>query len=453
MTMETLALELLRHRGPDGAPLPTVRALAEQFDRSPQTIQKALRLLKARGEVHSLPRKGCYWGAAPKAPTFPAARPADPVTKARERLLSDLRCGAYHPHRELPPHQSLAQIYGISPRRIAQILEGFVETGILERRGRFHALAQPAIPPSHGTILLVSRCDAHGKLLLDSERETDFIKSVHREGRERNLRIVVAGWHEMERAGRFLDQQGRELSPELLPGALLGTIVSTWLVLEPVRLLERLWRLQRPVSVWWEHPRDSFPAPHPRRPSTVGFNLSFGPAPGVTVGRHLRMSGHRDIAFLSPFHASEWSQLRLAGLLEGLQDGAATVEAFTDSRFESAWHYRQAAGDDLAGEAMLRQVLQDMLEQTRIRHLPCWVAVNDHVARILLETLRERGWSRPHLVSFDNSSVCDAFQIDAFEFHTEGMVRQMIYHILKPSADLFRRGGLHEMVGRMALRS
>jgi len=32
-------------------------------------------------------------------------------------------------------------------------------------------------------------------------------------------------------------------------------------------------------------------------------------------------------------------------------------------------------------------------------------------------------------------------------------VRQMIYHLLHPSAHLFRHGGLHEMVGRMALRS
>jgi DNA-binding transcriptional regulator YhcF (GntR family) len=451
--MESLAQELLRHRGPDSTPLPTVRSLAVQLDRSPQTIQKALRLLKIQGEIHSLPRKGCYWGTAPKPHAFPSSRPSDPVTKARERLLSDLRCGAYHPHRELPPHQSLAQIYGISPRRIGQILDAFVESGILERRGRFHALAQPTVPPSHGTILLVSRCDAHGKLLFDTERETDFMKSVHREGRKQNLRIVVAGWHEEKAGGQFLNQEGQELRPERLPGALLGTIASTWLVQEPLRLLERLWPLHRPVSVWWEHPKDHFPDPHPRRPSTVGFNLSFGPAPGVTVGRHLRALGHRDIAFLSPFHASEWSQLRLAGLLEGLKDGAATVEAFTDARHESAWHFRQAAGDDHAGEAMIRQVLQDMLERTLARHIPCWVAVNDHVAFIVLEMLRERGWPRPHLVSFDNSSVCDAFQIDAFEFHTEGMVRQMIYHILQPGADLFRHGGLHEMVGRMALRS
>jgi DNA-binding LacI/PurR family transcriptional regulator len=185
----------------------------------------------------------------------------------------------------------------------------------------------------------------------------------------------------------------------------------------------------------------------------VGFNLSFGPAPGLTVGRHLRALGHRDIAFLSPFHASEWSQMRLQGILEGLEDGDASVEAFTNERFESAWHYRQSADSDATGSAMIRQVLREMLENSRLRHIPCWVAVNDHVAWLVLEELRERGWPRPYIVSFDNSSVCDTYQIDAFEFHTEGMVRQMIYHLLHPKARLFLGGGLHEMVGRLVLRN
>jgi hypothetical protein len=81
------------------------------------------------------------------------------------------------------------------------------------------------------------------------------------------------------------------------------------------------------------------------------------------------------------------------------------------------------------------------------------VVVNDHVAWLVLEELRERGWPRPYILSFDNSSVCDTYQIDAFEFHTEGMARQMIYHLLHPGAHLFRDGGLHEMVGRLVLRT
>jgi len=451
--METLLQELMSRRLPDGSPLPSVRCLAREFDRSPQTLQKALRILKERGEICSVPRKGCYWGASPKTHVHPDG-PIDRMAIARERLLADLRCGAYHPHLELPPRRSLAQLYGVTASRIGQILEGIVAMGILERRGRSHVMSEPGSIQGHSSVLLVSRCDALGRLQFDSERETDFMKSVHREGRERNLRIVVAGWHEAsDGGGRFLDQQGSEINPETLPGVLLGTIASTWLVHEPERLLDRLWRLRQPISVWWEHPKDRFPPPNARRPSTVGFNLSFGPAPGLTVGRHLRSHGFRDIAYLSPFHASEWSQMRLRGLLEGLQDGDASVEAFTNGRFESAWHYRQSAGSDQAGAAMIRQALREMLENPRLRHIPCWVAVNDHVTWLVLEELRERGWPRPYIVSFDNSSVCDTYQIDAFEFHTEGMVRQMIYHLLHPKARLFLGGGLHEMVGRLVLRN
>lgn len=449
--MEDLIREILRHRRPDGAPLPSVRTLARQFDRSPQTVQKVLRVLKDRGLIHTLPRKGGYWGATSPKPVFPQ-EPVDRSTKARERLLADLRCGVYHPYQDLPPLRSLAQLYGVPPSRLGPILEGFVATGILEHRGRSYGLAQPRSAQSRGTILLVSRCDAQGRLLFDSERETDFMKSVHREGRERNLRILVAGWNEAG-GGRFLDQQGRELDPSALPGVFLGTIVSTWLVQDPDLLLERLHPLRQPISVWWEHPGRDFPSPRRYRPSTVGFNLSFGPTPGLTVGRHLRSREFRRIAFVSPFHASEWSRSRLAGLVEGLQDGEATVEAFTNDEFESAWHYRQAAGNDAAGAEMLRREVRRAIERMRATEFPCWVAVNDHVAWIVLEELREQGRPRPYLVSFDNSSICDTYQIDAFEFHTEGMVRQMIYHILQPKARLFQGGGLHEMVGRLVLRS
>jgi hypothetical protein len=84
---------------------------------------------------------------------------------------------------------------------------------------------------------------------------------------------------------------------------------------------------------------------------------------------------------------------------------------------------------------------------------PVWVAVNDHTAVRILELLRRQGKARPRLVSFDNSTASDAHQFDSFEFHTEGMVRQMLYHVLHPGAPLFKGGGLHEMVGRLVLRT
>ena len=98
----------LAARGPAaGIALPSVRALARHFGVAPLTMHRALRRLQAAGHVHSLPRKGFYWGAGPAAVPGLPPRP-DAYDAARNRLVTDLRCGAFHPHRDLPPRAALA---------------------------------------------------------------------------------------------------------------------------------------------------------------------------------------------------------------------------------------------------------------------------------------------------------------------------------------------------------
>lgn len=211
--------------------------------------------------------------------------------------------------------------------------------------------------------------------------------------------------------------------------------------------------LRVPISVWWEHPPREFPRGGSSRAPVLGFNISFGPSSGVVVGRHLRARGVGPIAFISPFHGGDWSQARLDGLREGLRGSDLEIAPFLDETRSSAWEHHQAEGGVTAGEEKIRAILAGFLDRMDLERHPVWVAVNDHTAVLLLDLLRERARPRPYIVSFDNSSISDAHQIDSFEFHTEGMVRQMLYHVLHPKARLFRNGGLHEMVGRLVLRT
>jgi len=449
--MGELSERLLDERKPDGVALPSIRTLAAHFGVSPLTIHRALRKLEDEGRVHAVARKGFYWGreAVPVA-GFP--RRPDALGRARERLVSDLRCGVFHPHREMPSRLALSQIYGIAPGRVGILLDELADQGILLRRGRGFALPPPPGRVEEGTVLVASRCDASGTLLLETERQTDFVKSVHREGRERGLRIVVLGWCQDVGGGVFLDQDGVETDPRSLPGILLGCLASTWLVHDPRVLLRTLADLQVPISVWWEHPSGDFPRGRSRRSPLVGFDISFGTSSGAVVGRHLRDRGCASIGFVSPFHGGTWSRSRLEGLREGLH-GAAPVAEFVDDTRASAWEHHQAEGGVAGGERRIRGILAGFLDRMDPGNLPALVAVNDHTAVLLLDLLRERRLPRPYVVSFDNSSISDARQIDSFEFHTEGMVRQMLYHVLHPRARLFRDGGLHEMVGRLVLRN
>jgi len=449
--MNDLVARLLASRQSDGTALPSVRALARHHGVAPLTAHRALKILREQGAVHAVPSKGYYWGATAVARPVPARR-IDRVAEARDRLVSDLRCGVFHPHRDLPPRVALAQIYGIGAERIGGLLQGLADEGLLVRRGRGFGLPPPPRSVDQGTVLLATRCDRDGTLLLETERLTDFVKSVHREGRERGLRIVVAGWYQDGGRGCFLDQDGRSLDPRDLPGLLLGCLATTWLVREPLELLARLRATRVPVSVWWEHPPEEFPR-LAEGANLVGFDISFGPSSGIAVGRHLRARGEGPVAFVSPFHAASWSQARWDGLREGLRGSDIELDAFVDARRGSAHEFHQSAGSVPAGERRLRQVVERIAEDLLPLRHPVWVAVNDHVATMLIQRLRRRGVRRPRVVSFDNSSGSDALQFDSFEFHTEGMVRQMLYHVLHPGARLFRAGGLHEMVGRLVVRS
>lgn len=448
--MNYLSERLLGERKPDGVALPSIRALAAHFGVSPLTIHRALRMLQADGRVHPVARKGFFWGREPVVVAGFPRRP-DALGRARERLVSDLRCGVFHPHRELPSRLALSQIYGIAPGRVGILLAELAEQGILLHRGRGFALPPPPGRVEEGTVLVASRCDASGTLLLETERQTDFVKAVHREGRERGLRIVVLGWCQEVGDGVFLDQDGGEVDAASLPGLLLGCLASTWLVHDPRALLRKLRALRVPISVWWEHPPGEFPRGRSMRSPLVGFDISFGTSSGAVVGRHLRSRECGSIAFVSPFHGGSWSRARLEGVREGLR--GTPVAEFVDDTRTSAWEHHQAEGGLAEGERRIRRILAGFLDRMDPGNLPALVAVNDHTAVVLLDLLRERRLPRPYLVSFDNSSISDARQIDSFEFHTDGMVRQMLYHVLHPQARLFRDGGLHEMVGRLVLRT
>lgn len=430
--------------------LPSVRELAEEFGASPQTVHNALRVLAVEGVVHALPRKGFFWGSADAAETGEPGATESADDRLKERFLSDLRHGVHHPWKELPSRKALAQVYGSGERRMGRILDWLTQRGALERRGRGYFLSPLPRRAGQSSVVVVVRCDVGGELLLETEREIDFMKSVGRECIEQGLGLFRVGYCE-GRGGMFLDSHGCEIDPARFPGPILGALVSTWLVVDPDALLRRLGRLRIPLSVWWEHAAEAFPRIRHDR-GLLGFNLSFGVSAGLAVGRHLGGQGCLDVAFLSPFHANEWSPARLQGLREGIEAFGGRVEEWVDDRFESPWQMRDRGGGEAGMRKLVRDILADFLESEKLRAVPTWVMVNDLAAVEAHRLLRARSGRIPQLIGFDNSSDSERIGFDSFEFHTDGMVRQMLHHIFHPKATLFAGPRVHEMFGRLVVR-
>ena len=446
--MRTIIEEQLRNRRREQGPLPSVRELASEFGAAPRTVHKALRHLAEEGLVHAIDRKGFFWGGSGQ---IERPRPETAEERFASHFLADLQQGVYHPWKALPPRKALGQIYGIGVRSVSRIVERLTERDILEARGRNVFLAAPSRKSPSTSVLVVVRCDSRGAFLLDTEREIDFLKSVRRELAEQDLGMVRVGYSEQE-GGRFLDQGGREIDPSRLRTPLLGAIVSTWLVTDPLHLLERLEPLKLPLSVWWEHAVGTFPRRR-FRAGLAGFNLSFGESAGTAVGRHLAARNRLDVAFISPYHGNDWSPARLHGLKESILPCGGSVREFVAPEIHSPWDLQKRSGGKAGMQRMLDRILLDFLGNRDLLARPTWVMVNDLAATAMHRLLRKRGGPEPLLIGFDNSSDSERLGFDSFEFHTDGMVRQMLHHLANPKAELFSGTPIHEMIGRVVVRS
>jgi len=427
-------------------PLPSVRVLARHFSASALTVQRALHDLVDLGLAYSLPRKGYYWGSEPKK-IVPLPTTLPERERVRAELRSDLQSGVFHPFHALPGPKVLAVHYGISTGLMRQVLSESLREGLLRRERRCYYLPITRVHPDSACVGLVVRCDARGHLRLDSERERAFFRDVQDTVNERALRLVVLGCYEDGfSAPILLDRGGRPVVLSEIQRPLLGFLVSTWLVHNPLALLHLLRAEHAPLAVWWEHPVTLVPRLS-REAKVAFFNVAFGDAPGRAVGEYLRGLGYKRVVFLSPFHGSEWSKGRLRGLVDGLGRGHfGNVMSLVSERWDSPWDLIVQEG---RGEGMRRALaheLEKLLAQMRSNEVEALVCVNDMVAACAEDIL---GAPSIHLVGFDYSAEGLRRRFDSFAFNTSGMARQMLYHLLQPSAGLFAQASLQEVVGRL----
>ncbi len=446
------------------APLPSIRSLARHFGVSANTVQKVFRTLSARGDAYGLPGKGYYWGTSP-AP-FPALpqRMAEASDRIAEALKEDFRAGTLDPFAPLPAQKALANRYRVSTRTLRKALTALEKDGLLERDGRTYRFKSDHVAHPGSIVILVTRCDQSGRLLLDSERELEFLKAAYIETRALRLELRVIGYGPK---GGLLDRQGRKVP--LMPAGrpVLGVLVSTWLVPDVLGILALLRPHRLPISVWWEHSSEAFSRMRFPR-NAVLFNLSFGERPGALIAETLLGLGHKHVVFLSPFHASAWSQQRLEGLRKRMMKvPKGRVAAVTSDAHASPWSFQEEAWKELRAGNRDLEANDPKVTQRKSRNLArrvrdmlasapqdpdatAWVCVNDEVAEIVSGLFRKRGaLPAPYLISFDNTAASYRLGIDSFAFDAGALVRAMLFHLTRPSAAVFPGHELVDLEGRV----
>jgi hypothetical protein len=253
----------------------------------------------------------------------------------------------------------------------------------------------------------------------------------------------------------------------------LGYLIQTPGCELPAILVEHAMRMKKPLAVLDETGTGQPPFGGKRPVPIVTFQTGFDTGTGEMIGNFLLQLGHRHIAYISPFHGSDWSVNRYNGLCKsfaaaGCPQGVSrfTIDNFAYSiqyelemlkpgnldallahcdKVESCFPSRADFTSEKLRETVTARLASDEIRSRMIpmferalsdRSITAWVGGNDFVAITALHFLKvTKRIAVPESISvvgFDNT--LDAFINDctSYDFNIPAAVRAMIDFIIEP---------------------
>lgn len=295
----------------EGEVLPSLAALAQSAGVSRHTMWKAIQLLKREGSCTVIERGRIIAGS--RQPRADTADAAGNLLWKRKRILleQDLVSGRFPEREAIPSIGELRSIYGTSYTTVRKILDSLIADHVLVPYGKSYRSALGAARLRPKTLTVIS-----GEKIPQMVRRHESII----------VRIFETLQADCIRRGIDVELINLEFpdtsSPEAYAGMIpdrddgIGYITLVDVAADEPKffaLLEMLSRRKEPVAIFDTSNKFRLPfrlAIHP--------NLQVVKIASLTAGRDaanvLLNQGHSRIAFISLFHANEWSIDRLAGL-------------------------------------------------------------------------------------------------------------------------------------------
>ncbi|HEX2955400.1 MAG TPA: substrate-binding domain-containing protein [Chitinispirillaceae bacterium] len=380
----------------------------------------------------------------------------------KEFLSGNIKAGT-----ALPSIKELEKRYQASYLTIKKVLDAFVSSGKIEADGRTYRIAGSRLSRQWRPVIIVICAGNHpGIPKIITERERDFYQSLTIEISRSQLELRYMIYQDWDGEPVFYSTEKCLHTRPPEDDSVFGYIVLSWHMKDLQECLFKLNHVNKPVAVWLESDYQNVidNAGNNQRFFNVGYTANAG----KDMAEHLLRLGHREIAFISPFHKSKWSKVRLSGIIDAFsrQGPGYKVHQFTLSNSENEWDFTNQVlqRNDLnevfnlqgiteeADPYLVKRVefirnegiklLRDTLILKEIKQfldyiyqnpsITALVGANDHCTLLSLDYLRGCGVnvpSRLSLAGFDNSFDALINGLTSYSFNTHLMVHSMIEYI------------------------
>ncbi|MBD3419334.1 MAG: GntR family transcriptional regulator [Chitinivibrionales bacterium] len=254
--------------------------------------------------------------------------------KTAEHIKKDILTRHFQSHKRLPSLKELQNRYHVSVSPLRRALNHLCTEGLLTPAGRSFIPAGKAPDHSRNRIVFICLTDIHRQVRLESFTDS-FYASLEEECSLAKVKVELNGyWYDepYDNTGDiYFCNSKRELCPLLDDDSVAGYVFFIGRFDRGEEfVLQNLAHVKKPVAIidmvgGWKMPWFL------KRRNVKVFKMAVSKSLGQSAAQYLLDLGHRHIAYISPFHQSEWSQNRYKGLLETMTTAHAdnTAAAYT----------------------------------------------------------------------------------------------------------------------------
>lgn len=452
-----------------GSRLPTVRALARAAGVATLDMSEALRRLEMRGIVHTVPRRGTFFQRAPEKPAPQTAEEKWEALAAR--LESDILSGHFRPGASLPQQRELQEHYGVSYPTLRKALEILARKGVLFAFKRSYRVAPARKALGKAAILCIGLGDETGRLLIQNPRFQEFFFALQSAAALNQIRLSHLGHHPRQGLASLFARIETLRSQHACIGFVLwNTHVPLSIFL---KTLAHVKGFGQPVAVMDEKNNlDS--DQHLLQDGLIRVFTLAGISAGRQIARYLLGLGHRQVAFLSCYHAEAWSQRRWRGVQEvfraaGRPEDAhllaldasdtlwdpdqsppalqAVYRRFRDfladvraaAKHSPASHhlvYLQQNNEKLMRDLQMAMQMRELLDElSEKKGVTACIAANDDMALVATEHMQRKGITVPgglSIIGLDDSIRATHFGLTSYNFNFPAIAQRLVAFIRNP---------------------
>ncbi|MDG5816059.1 GntR family transcriptional regulator [Chitinispirillales bacterium ANBcel5] len=469
-----------------GDKLPSIRMLAKSAGVSPVPMWRAVNSLADDGTLEVIQGSGVRVKPYPEEPS---AQIRKGWVGLRDRIHKDILCGFYPPDSLMPTLKEMRVHYGVSFRTLKKALDNLEGSGSITQEFRTYRVVSFSSQKATAKIVLLGWCHPQVEMQTRTPWGEEFLRTCENLCSGMRLNLCIYNYSLENGVLLYKDQEGNKSSILNTDDTVVGYLLWAQSPDELYReVISRLNHFKKPVAVLQEGSqlRVSDLLKHNR--SMKIFSIATGTKAAQNVATFLVENGHKKIAYISPFHKSDWSKARYHGLQEiySRLGSDGNVYPFTIDSYGLSHEFRDAIKhpDQILKEIMptlthnsfpermissiykmgptihrkmevevVRAFMQPLLTKA-LQNEDCtaWVCASDYAAFIAMDFLDQNN-KKIALIGFDDTFEAFRRGLTSYNFNIRGLVQAMLSYIINPSSEsITKSSGAFEIEGMLVKR-